>query len=222
MAFSKYKKVLYLFAILLLPGSVYLLLWTGDHNFKPLPKIGPKQAIENLDGTFDTLYHTIPYFEFTNQDGKKVTRDDLLGHIYVADFFFVTCPTICPKMTGQMHRVYNEFKDNDDIAFLSHTVMPEADSVPVLKEYTDKLNVKTKKWKFVTGDKKQIYNLARKTYFAAVTEGDGGVNDFIHTENFVLVDKEKRLRGFYDGTSKKDVDRLIEDINALLYEYKEN
>ena len=121
-----------------------------------------------------------------------------------------------------MHRVYEEFKENDDILFLSHTVMPEADSVPVLKDYAEKLKVDVKKWKFVTGDKKQIYNLARKTYFAAVTEGDGGVNDFIHTENFVLVDKEKRLRGFYDGTSKKDVDRLIEDINALLYEYKDN
>lgn len=167
-------------------------------------------------------YHRVGSFNLTNQDGKKTTEKDFRNKIYITDFFFVTCPTICPKMTGQMHRVYNEFKDNDDIAFLSHTVMPEADSVPVLKEYADKLNVETKKWKFVTGDKKQIYNLARKTYFAAVTEGDGGVNDFIHTENFVLVDKEKRLRGFYDGTSKKDVDRLIEDINALLYEYKEN
>lgn len=167
-------------------------------------------------------YHRVGSFNLTNQDGKKTTEKDFRNKIYITDFFFVTCPTICPKMTGQMHRVYNEFKDNDDIAFLSHTVMPEADSVPVLKEYADKLNVETKKWKFVTGDKKQIYNLARKTYFAAVTEGDGGVNDFIHTENFVLVDKEKRLRGFYDGTSKKDVDRLIEDIKALLYEYKEN
>ena len=152
----------------------------------------------------------------------KTTENDFRNKIYVTDFFFVTCPTICPKMTDQMHRVYEEFKENDDILFLSHTVMPEADSVPVLKDYAEKLKVDVKKWKFVTGDKKQIYNLARKTYFAAVTEGDGGVNDFIHTENFVLVDKEKRLRGFYDGTSKKDVDRLIEDINALLYEYKDN
>ena len=167
-------------------------------------------------------YHRVGSFNLINQNGEKTTENDFRNKIYVTDFFFVTCPTICPKMTDQMHRVYEEFKENDDILFLSHTVMPEADSVPVLKDYAEKLKVDVKKWKFVTGDKKQIYNLARKTYFAAVTEGDGGVNDFIHTENFVLVDKEKRLRGFYDGTSKKDVDRLIEDINALLYEYKDN
>lgn len=167
-------------------------------------------------------YHRVGAFKLTNQDGQLITEKNYRNKIYITDFFFVTCPTICPKMTDQMHRVYKEFKANDDIMFLSHTVMPEADSVPVLKEYADKLNVDAAKWNFVTGDKKQIYNLARKTYFAAITEGDGGVDDFIHTENFVLVDKEKRLRGFYDGTSKKDVDRLIEDINALLYEYEGN
>ena len=100
--------------------------------------------------------------------------------------------------------------------------MPVADSVPVLKEYAKKLGVSSKKWKFVTGDKPQIYNLARKAYFAAITKGDGGVDDFVHTENFILVDKEKRLRGFYDGTSEKDVGRLIADIYALIEEYKDN
>ncbi|MDF1672445.1 MAG: SCO family protein [Vicingaceae bacterium] len=175
------------------------------------------ESIQNVD-----KYHRVGSFKLTNQDGKTTTENDYRNKIYITDFFFVTCPTICPKMTDQMHRVYNEFKDNNDIMFLSHTVMPEADSVPVLKEYANKLKVTSNKWNFVTGDKKQIYNLARKTYFAAITEGDGGVNDFIHTENFVLVDKEKRLRGFYDGTSKEDVDRLIRDINALLYEYKDN
>ena len=110
--------------------------------------------------------------------------------------------------------------DNSDILFLSHTVMPEKDSVPVLNEYAKELHVDNNKWKFVTGDKKEIYNLARKTYFAAITEGDGGVDDFIHTENFILVDKEKRLRGFYDGTSEKDINRLIADIYTLLSEYE--
>jgi len=167
-------------------------------------------------------FHRVGSFNLTDQDGKETTEKDFQDKIYVTDFFFVTCPTICPKMTKQMNRVYGEFKDNDAVSFLSHTVMPEADSVRVLNEYAKKIGVNSNKWKFVTGDKKQIYNLARKTYFAAVTEGDGGVNDFVHTENFVLVDKEKRLRGFYDGTSIKDVDRLITDINALLEEYKEN
>jgi protein SCO1/2 len=167
-------------------------------------------------------FHRVGPFSLTNQNGKTVTEKDYEGKIYVTDFFFVTCPTICPKMTKQMNRVYDEFKNNQDISFLSHTVMPEADSVPVLNKYAKDLGVSSDKWNFVTGDKKQIYNLARKTYFAAITEGDGGVNDFVHTENFVLVDKDKRLRGFYDGTSKVDVDRLIIDVYALIEEYIKN
>ena len=167
-------------------------------------------------------FHRVGAFNLTDQDGNMVTENDFKNKIYVTDFFFVTCPTICPKMTTQMNHVYEEFKKNDVISFLSHTVMPEADSVAVLKEYAEKLGISSDKWKFVTGDKPQIYDLARKTYFAAVSEGDGGPNDFVHTENFVLVDKEKRLRGFYDGTSKEDVDRLITDIYALLEEYEVN
>lgn len=163
--------------------------------------INPKLVDESLQGT--SKNHKVGEFSLTDQGGQPVTPTDFEGKIYVTDFFFVTCPTICPKMTDQMLRVYEEFNENSDILFLSHTVMPEEDSVPVLKEYADKFNISSEKWKLVTGDKKQIYDLARKTYFAAVTEGDGGVDDFIHTENFVLVDKDKRLRGFYDGTSKK-------------------
>jgi len=180
--------------------------------------INPKLVDESLQGT--SKNHKVGEFSLTDQDGKTVTPTDFEGKIYVTDFFFVTCPTICPKMTDQMLRVYEEFNENSDILLLSHTVMPEEDSVPVLKEYANKFNISSEKWKLVTGDKKHIYGLARKTYFAAVTEGDGGVDDFIHTENFVLVDKEKRLRGFYDGTSKKDVDRLIKDIYTLLAEYE--
>lgn len=186
--------------------------------FNPID-LNPKLVDESVQSV--DKFHRVTTFDLTDQDGNKVTENTFKDKIYITDFFFVTCPTICPKMTDQMHRVYQEFKDNDAILFLSHTVMPESDSVPVLKEYADKLKVSSNKWKFVTGDKKQIYNLARKTYFAAVTEGDGGVDDFIHTENFILVDKEKRLRGFYDGTSKEDVDRLIREIYTLLEEYKE-
>ena len=173
------------------------------------------ESLRNVD-----KFHRVGSFSLTDQDGNEVTENNFKDKIYITDFFFVTCPTICPKMTKQMDRVYNEFKENDVISFLSHTVMPEVDSVSVLKAYADEIGVSSDKWKFVTGDRKQIYNLARKTYFAAITEGDGGINDFVHTENFVLVDKEKKLRGFYDGTSKKDVDRLIVDIYALLEEYK--
>lgn len=179
--------------------------------------INPKLVDESVQGV--TKLHRVGAFSLINQEGKTITEKDYQDKIYVTDFFFVTCPTICPKMTKQMERVYYEFKSNNDVLFLSHTVMPENDSVPVLNEYAKKHNIDANKWNLVTGDKKQIYDLARKTYFAAITEGDGGVDDFIHTENFVLIDKEKRIRGFYDGTSENDVDRLINDINTLLNEY---
>lgn len=178
--------------------------------------INPKLVDESVQGV--TKLHRVGAFSLINQEGKTVTEKDYQDKIYVTDFFFVTCPTICPKMTKQMLRVYSEFKSNNEVLFLSHTVMPENDSVSVLNEYAKKHNIDVNKWNLVTGDKKQIYDLARKTYFAAITEGDGGVDDFIHTENFVLIDKEKRIRGFYDGTSENDVDRLINDINTLLNE----
>jgi protein SCO1/2 len=123
-------------------------------------------------------------------------------------------------MSAQMQRVQKKYKDDEDFKILSHTVQPEVDSVPVLKEYANLYEADPKKWIFVTGDKKIIYDLARKSYFAAVTEGDGGPGDFIHTENFVLVDKEKRIRGFYDGTSEESVDQLLVDIEILSQEYE--
>ena len=180
--------------------------------------INPKLVDESVQGV--TKLHRIGSFSLINQNGKTITEKDFNNKIYIADFFFVTCPTICPKMTKQMKRVYQKFESNNDVLILSHTVMPEHDSVPILKEYEIKNEVFAPKWNFVTGDKKQIYNLARKSYFAAITEGDGGVDDFIHTENFVLIDKEKRIRGFYDGTSEQDVDRLINDVSTLLNEYE--
>ncbi len=180
--------------------------------------INPKLVDESVQDV--SINHRVGAFNLIDQEGNTTTELNFKDKIYVTDFFFVTCPTICPKMATQMLRVYDEFKENDNILLLSHTVMPVEDSVPVLKEYADKLGVDANKWKFVTGKKEHIYDLARKTYFAAVTEGDGGIDDFIHTENFVLVDKEKRLRGFYDGTSEKEVDRLIKDIYTLLEEYK--
>lgn len=162
--------------------------------------------------------HRIADFKLLNQNGDTVTLKNLEGKIYVADFFFTTCPTICPKMSDQMHRVYEKFLNNPNVVFVSHTVMPEVDSVPLLKAYAEKYNAQADKWMFLTGPKDEIYKLARKSYFAVINEGDGGVNDFIHTENFILVDKQKRIRGFYDVTSKEDVDRLIKEIGYLLKE----
>mgnify|MGYP003650841073 FL=1 len=166
-----------------------------------------------------TKGHRIADFKLINQDGEEITNEDFDGYYYVTDFFFTTCPTICPSMSAQMQRVQKEYMDDENFKILSHTVQPEVDSVPVLKEYANLYEANPNKWIFVTGSKKLIYDLARKSYFAAVTEGDGGPNDFIHTENFVLVDKDKRIRGFYDGTSSESVDKLIVDIEILQQEY---
>ncbi len=163
--------------------------------------------------------HKITEFELIDQDQNPFTLADLDGYYYVADFFFTTCPTICPNMSTQLQRVQKAFLADEDFLILSHTVQPEIDSAKVLKEYAERYDAIEDKWIFLTGNKKTIYDLARKSYFAAVTEGDGGVNDFIHTENFVLIDKEKRIRGFYDGTSENSVDQLITDIEILAQEY---
>ncbi len=145
---SKIKKVIFLVAILLLPSFFYLMLYTGEHNYTKLPFIGPKTAIKNDKGGFDTLHHQIPYFEFTNQDGKKVTRDDLLGSVYVADFFFVNCPTICPKMTTNMGYVQKKFEDRKELRFISITVNPEHDTVEVLKTYSEMVHADNRNWDF--------------------------------------------------------------------------
>jgi len=209
-----------------LPIAVIIIIGIGiTYTFftkpAPLPVFNPADLNPDLvDSSLRAMdkKHRVGDFDLIDQDGEIVTATDFNEKIYVADFFFVTCPTICPKMTGHMKEVYDEFKDEERLLLLSHTVMPEKDSVSVLKEYAQDLGVPTERWKFVTGAKKQIYHLARKVYFAAVTEGDGGVDDFIHTENLILVDKQKRLRGFYDGTSDADTERLIKDIHQLLDE----
>ena len=159
--------------------------------------------------------HTAADFSLINQNGKIITQEDYKNKIYVADFFFTRCQTICPIMTNNMENIQEKFKTNDAIMFLSLSVTPEIDSVSVLREYADKKGVIDSKWNVTTGDKKHIYNLARKSYFAVVEQGDGGFQDFIHTTNFVLVDKKKQIRGIYDGTNDKDILRLINDIKTL-------
>jgi protein SCO1/2 len=164
--------------------------------------------------------HHIMDFSLTDQTGGTFTLADVGDRIIVSDFFFTTCPTICPKMTVQMARVQEVFKDEDKLLLLSHSVTPEIDSVEALAAYAELHGADPARWRLLTGPRKQIYALARRSYFAALDEGDGGPDDFVHTENFVLVDPQRRLRGFYDGTSQEDVDRLIGDIKKLLKENK--
>ncbi len=165
--------------------------------------------------------HRIADFKLVDQTGDTITNADFENKIYVADFFFTTCPSICPKMTANLSELSKFYAKDSDIMFLSHSVTPQIDSVPVLAEYGVENGADPEKWKLTTGSKKHIYELARRSYFAVTTEGDGGVNDFIHTENFILVDKERKIRGFYDGTSKDDMERLKNDIEILRYEYED-
>jgi len=163
--------------------------------------------------------HFIGNFNLTNQDGNKVNPLTFKDKVYVANFIFTTCPKMCPLMTSNLRTVYISFKDDPSVSFISHSVTPLEDSVPVLKEFANQYEISGNQWHFVTGDKKDIYNLARKNYFAATTKGDGGANDFVHTENFVLIDTKKRIRGIYDGTSFDEIDQLIEDIKILKQEH---
>ena len=163
-------------------------------------------------------YHKISDFKLTNQNGKEITQANYKDKIYVADFFFTTCQDICPVMTKNMYQLQEELKNDNQILLLSHTVIPEVDTVEQLKEYAVENNVDDSKWNLVTGDKKQIYELARKSYLA-VEDSNYSEYDMIHTENFMLIDKEKQIRGFYDGTNSEDINRLLKDIEILKQSY---
>jgi protein SCO1/2 len=191
---------------------------------KTLPILQPDEFDPTLvddSMLFVKKYHKIAPFSLLNQNGDTITQKDYEGKIYVADFFFTTCPTICPTMTENMMLVQEEFKNDPDVLILSHSVTPEIDSVEVLKKYAINKGINDEKWNLVTGDRKQIYDLARKSYLAAKKNKYGGDYALIHTENFLLVDKEGRLRGrSYDGTSVEDVEALIEDIYILKGTYE--
>ncbi|PCJ80806.1 MAG: SCO family protein [Flavobacteriales bacterium] len=215
-----YKKGFVLFFILLFPSVLYLFLSSGNHNFT-LPIFGPRhpvEANENGETRTDTIYHTIPEFEFVNQYGEKVSHKDFEGKIYVTDFFFTTCKSICPIMSNHMSRVQDSLVNMKDVLFLSHTVDPEYDSVHVLLDYAQTMGAEKGTWHFVTGEKKELYNIARKGYFITAMEGDGGPEDFIHSEKFVLIDKQGRIRGYYDGTDEEDIDRLLDEVKVLKFE----
>ncbi len=183
-----------------------------------LAYFGPKNALK----VNDTTYHYIPDFEFTNQYNQKVNQETVKNKIYVTEYFFTTCQSICPIMNTNLEKVYNEFKNDSDFLILSHTVDPENDSVLVLKEYAIKHGVTDSKWLFLTGNKSDLYKLARKGYLLNAEEGKGDETDFIHTQNFTLIDKEGHIRGFYDGTDSLEIVRLIQEIKLLkeAYDFK--
>ncbi|TXC78473.1 SCO family protein [Luteibaculum oceani] len=205
---------------------LFLLILSGGITFayqilKPSPTLKIYQPSDInprlVDSTLQAQQqnHTIADFNLIDQDSNQVSRKDFQDKIIVADFFFTTCPSICPKMSANLKMVSDHFVDETKLVILSHTVTPEIDSPSVLKQYAKEYDAKDN-WIFLTGDRKEIYNLARRSYFAAIDEPSTEGPDFVHTENFVLVDKKGQLRGFYDGTSKIDSERLIADIQVLL------
>jgi len=190
---------------------------------KVLPIYQPANVnSEMVDSTLLDVrkYHTIANFSLINQNGKIITQEDYKDKIYVADFFFTTCQTICPIMTNHMAKIQEQILNDDEVMLLSHTVTPKIDSVEQLKRYAKEKGVIDEKWNLVTGDKKQIYELARKSYMAVKTIGNGDLYDMIHTENFMLIDKKRQIRGYYDGTNPEDIDRLLNDIKILKKEYQ--
>jgi protein SCO1/2 len=190
-------------------------------NEQRLPIEGPRKVQAGVSGIADTLYHTIPDFAFVNQDSSIVTQDTFSDGIYVADFFFTTCPSICPIMKTQMLRVYEKYKGNDKVKVLSHSIDPKHDTVAVLKEYANRLGVSSDQWHFVTGDKEEIFDLAQQSYMVSVLEEEEAPGGVVHSGAFLLIDSQGRIRGHYDGTKAEEVDQLMKDMDLLLKEENE-
>jgi len=218
--FKKYK--LFFGVFFGIAAIVLYLFYNALKPIKVLPVYQPAMVnYELVDSTLQHIkkLHQIAPFRLTNQNGKIITQRDYQDKIYVADFFFTTCPTICPKMTENMALIQARILDDSQVKLLSFSVTPQIDSVAQLKRYAIEKEVNDQKWNLVTGDKKEIYTLARKSFLAVKEEGDGGPFDMIHTENFILVDPEKRIRGFYDGTDIKAMEELLQDITTLKQQY---
>ena len=192
---------------------------TAKSEPEKLPILGKRDIVEkevNGELVVDTVYHKIPDFAFVDQDSNRVTPETFDDKVYVADFFFTTCPI----MKTQMMRLYDQFYDNDEVVLLSHSIDPVYDSVKVLKDFAQRLGVETHKWHFVTGKKEEIYGIGENSYMVTAQEDEGAPGGYVHSGAFILVDKEKRIRGFYDGTVKEEVDQLMHDIELLLKEYQ--
>lgn len=200
-----------------------LLLLASCQSTDRLPVLGQKELItKTVNGktVTDSVEHSIPDFQFVSQDGDIVSAQTMAGKIYVADFFFTTCPTICPKMKTQLKRVYDRFKGNPNVMLLSHTIDPTHDSVAVLREFALSLGVEGKQWLFVTGDKEKIYDIGQNSYMVSAAEDASAPGGVVHSGAFILVDTKKHIRGIYDGTTAEGVDKLMADMDKVLAEPK--
>ncbi|MCB9033053.1 MAG: SCO family protein [Chitinophagales bacterium] len=214
---------------ILVPIVFFIIFNQINNNRQPLtteqclPIYGPKKAIENNDSKFrkkaDTLYHHIPYFKLLDQNGDTITRSIMTNKVTVVDFFFTTCPSICIDMTSNFVKLQEKYLKDNDVLLLSYTVDPETDTVGKLKYYAAEKGVNSRMWHLLTGNKKEIYDIARFGYFVTAQKAYEGEHDFIHTEKFILIDKEGRIRGYYDGTSDEALEKLEKDIQKLLVSY---
>jgi protein SCO1 len=205
---TRYEKRSLCIALLLVFGFMFSCVEKKPE--EKLPVFGEREVSGG-----DTIYHTIADFQFVDQDSAIITNETFRNKIYVADFFFTSCRTICPVMKKQMVRVYDSVKNDPDVLLLSHTIDPEYDTVGLLHDYADRLGVESSKWHLVTGEKDSIYNIAQKSYFATAMEDKSEPDGFIHSGAFLLIDKKQRIRGKYDGTKEEDVNRLLGDIARL-------
>ena len=218
--FNALRRGILIAALALSAGFIYSCTESGAEG-NTLPILGEREAVArevNGKTVVDTVYHQIPDFAFVDQDSQQVTQQTVDGKIYVADFFFTSCPSICPKMKSQMLRVYEEFKDNPDVLLLSHSIDPQHDTVAVLKEYAERLGVESEKWHFLTGKKDSIYDIAMQYLVGVEEDGNAAGGGFTHGGHFVLLDGQRRIRGVYDGTKEASVDQLMQDIPLLLNE----
>lgn len=224
----------FIFRFMVLVGSGFLLGNCNDNskNENSLPYLGNKHAEKvrvydpsSSDSIYqtDTVYHKIAPFSFINQDGDSITNDDMAGKVYVADFFFTSCPTICPIMKKEMFRVYEKFQHENDFKILSHSIDPTHDTVPLLKDYSQRLGVEdASTWHFLTGDKEKIFEMGQTSYMTTAMEDNKEPGGLLHSGAFVLVDQKGHIRGVYDGTKEDQVNRLMADIPKLLGDKNEN
>ncbi len=205
------KKLVVIPFICLLIGVLSII--SCENSPKKLPILGERDFVNG-----DSVYHQIPEFKFINHDGDSISNKTFEGKIYVSDFFFTTCPTICPVMKKQMLRIYEKFKENPEVGILSHTIDPRHDSIQVLKEYRTRLGIQGKMWQFVTGEKSKIYEIGEKSYYVTAQEDSLAAGGIIHNGAFILVDKKRQVRGIYDGTKEEEVSKLLKDMEILLKE----
>jgi len=215
--------------VILIAAAILVIILGGGAIWQVTQKRGPARVLETFgrvemdsvgaDGeAITSVIHTVGDFNLTDQYGRPTSQEQLGGKVYVADFFFTTCQSICIPMSKHMAALAQAYRRDDRVAFLSMTVDPETDSVPVLRAYAERHDAPKDKWYLVTGDKREIYALARNEYFVTATQGDGGPDDFVHTQNFALIDTRRQIRGYYDGTSEEEMTKLRRDLALLLEE----